>query len=320
MTTAGPGMTAEQAHARRVRRDWASRIVRHAILLAWSAVIVFPIFWMVSTAFKDSGEWVAWPPHWLPQAPTLHNFAQIFAFRSIDPSLSRQAAEQAFSIWKSMGDAVLVCTTAALLGLLLGTWLAYSISRFDIGGRYFRHTILTIRMIPPIIIAISILIYYAVLIPYATSALFGLRISLFDTYIGLILIYTVTTLPFVIWMMLTFIDEVPYTFEHAARLMGAGRITVMMRVVLPLVASGMVVTFLFIFILDWAEFLLALTLTHPEVTTLTVLLNKFQSASEGRLYGPQAAIGTMITLPVVLLGISIQKHLVKGFSFGTIRR
>jgi len=320
MTVALPGMTAQQARARRLRRERTRRLVRHAILLAWTAIIVFPIFWMVSTAFKDSGEWVTWPPHWLPHAPTLHNFAQIFAFRSIDPSLSRQAAEQAFSIWKSLGDSVLVCTTAALLALLLGTLLAYSISRFNVGGRYFRHTILTIHMIPPIIIAISILIYYAVLIPYATSALFGLRISLFDTYVGLILIYTVTTLPFVIWMMLTFIDEVPYTLEHAARLLGAGRITVLSRVVFPLVASGMVVTFLFVFILDWAEFLLALTLTHPEVTTLTVLLNKFQSASEGRLYGPQAAIGTMITVPVVLLGMLIQKHLVKGFSFGTIRR
>jgi multiple sugar transport system permease protein len=320
MTTGLPSMTAEAARVRRVRRDWVRRIVRHAILLAWTAIILFPIFWMVSTAFKNSGEWVAWPPHWLPRVPTLHNFAQIFAFRSIDPSLSRQAAEQAFSIWKSLGDAVLVCTAAALLALLLGTLLAYSISRFNVGGRYFRHTILTIRMIPPIIIAISILIYYAILIPYTTSALFGLRISLFDTYVGLILIYAVTTLPFVIWMMLTFIVEVPYTLEHAARLMGAGRITVLARVVLPLVASGMVVTFLFVFILDWAEFLLALTLTHPEVTTLTVLLNKFQSASEGRLYGPQAAIGTMITIPVVLLGILIQNHLVKGFSFGTIRR
>jgi len=320
MTSALPSMTAREARARRLRRDWVRRIVRHAILLAWTAIIVFPIFWMVSTAFKDSGEWVAWPPHWLPRVLTLHNFAQIFAFRSIDPSLSRQATEQAFSIWKSVGDAVLVCTTAALLALLLGTLLAYSISRFNVGGRYFRHTILTIRMIPPIIIAISILIYYAILIPYATSSLFALRISLFDTYVGLILIYTVTTLPFVIWMMLTFIDEVPYTLEHAARLMGAGRITVLARVVFPLVASGMVVTFLFVFILNWAEFLLALTLTHPEVTTLTVLLNKFQSASEGRLYGPQAAIGTMITIPVVLLGILIQKHLVKGFSFGTIRR
>jgi multiple sugar transport system permease protein len=313
-------MSPEQARARRLRRERRNRIVRHAILLAWTGVIVFPIFWMVSTSFKDAGEWVTWPPHWLPRAPTLHNYAQIFAFAKIDTSLSRQAAEQAFTIWKALGDSILVCTTAALLALLLGTFLAYSISRFNVGGRYFRHTILTIRMIPPIVVAISILIYYAVLIPFATVVVLGVRISLFDTYVGLILIYTVTTLPFVIWMMLTFIDEVPYTLEHAARLMGAGRITVIRRVVLPLVASGMVVTFLFVFILNWAEFLLALTLTHPEVTTLTVLLNKFQSASEGRLYGPQAAIGTMITIPVVILGMLIQKHLVKGFSFGTIRK
>jgi multiple sugar transport system permease protein len=320
MSASAAGMTPAQARARRLRRERVRRIVRHAILLAWTGFIVFPIFWMISTSFKDAGEWVTWPPHWLPEAPTLHNYAQIFAFGQMDPSLSRQATEQAFSIWKGLGDSLLVCTSASLLALLLGTFLAYSISRFAVGGKHFRHTILTIRMVPPIVIAIAILMYYAIVIPYATATVFGLRISLFDTYIGLILIYTVTTLPFVIWMMLTFIEEVPYTLEHAARLMGAGRITVIRRVVLPLVASGMVVTFLFVFILNWSEFLLALTLTHPEVTTLTVLLNKFQSASEGRLYGPQAAIGTMITIPVVILGMLIQKHLVKGFSFGTIRK
>lgn len=314
------GLAAKAAKARRVRRQRIARLARHAFLAAWAAFIIFPIFWMISTSFKDSGEWVAWPPHWLPHQPTLLNYAQIFAFGQLDPTLARGAADQAFTIWKALGDAILVCTSASLLALLLGTFLAYAISRFNVGGKYFRHTILMIRMIPPIVVAISILIYYAIIIPYVTAALFGVRVSLFDTYIGLVLIYTVTTLPFVVWMMLTFIDEVPYTLEHAARMMGAGRLLVIRRVVLPLVASGMVVTFLFVFILNWAEFLLALTLTHPEVTTMTVLLNKFQSASEGRLYGPQAAIGTIITIPVVILGLIIQRHLVKGFSFGTIRK
>jgi multiple sugar transport system permease protein len=177
-----------------------------------------------------------------------------------------------------------------------------------------------VRMIPPIVIAIPLLMYYAVMVPYATESVLGMRLSLFDTRTGLSMLYVAITLPFVIWMMLSFIDEVPYTLEHAARIMGAGRIYTLRKVVLPLVASGMVVTFLFVFILNWAEFLLALTLTHPDVETLPVLLNKFQSASEGRLYGPQAAIGTVITVPVVILGVLIQKHLVKGFSFGTIRR
>ena len=175
-------------------------------------------------------------------------------------------------------------------------------------------------MVPPIVIAIPILMYYAIMIPFTTEVLFGARIILFDTYFGLGALYVATTLPFVIWMMLSFIDEVPYTLEHAARMMGAGRMYTLRRVVLPLVASGLVVTYLFVFILNWSEFLLALTLTHPEVTTLPVLLNKFQSASEGRLYGPQAAIGTVITIPVVVLGVLIQKHLIKGFSFGMIRK
>jgi multiple sugar transport system permease protein len=308
---------ARSAHLGRRRR---APIVRHAILIAWAALVMFPIYWMIQTSFKDAGEWVTWPPHWLPHEPTLQNYLDIFAPQGRDATRALDATKQAFSIWKSLGDSLVICTISSLLSLLLGSFLAYAISRFAVGGRYFRYMILMIRMVPPIVIAIPLLMYYAIMIPYATESVLGLRISLFDTHIGLGVLYLAVTLPFVIWMMLSFIEEVPYTLEHAARLMGAGRITVLRRVVLPLVASGMVVTFLFVFILNWAEFLLALTLTYPEVTTLPVLLNKFQSASEGRLYGPQAAIGTVITVPVVVLGVLIQKHLIKGFSFGMIRK
>src|SRR5262245_9188251 len=108
-------VAADVARARRLRGERLGRIARHAVLLTWTGFIVFPIFWMVSTSFKDSGEWVAWPPHWLPHQPTLHNYMQIFAFGALDPTLSRQATEQAFTIWKGLGDAALVCTTASLL-------------------------------------------------------------------------------------------------------------------------------------------------------------------------------------------------------------
>lgn len=306
------------AAARKRRRLFP--YVRQALLLTWAVFTLFPTFWMLATSFKDAGEWIAWPPHWLPHAPTLLNYRQIFAFGGMAAGLSRSATDHAFDIWKALGDSLLVCTASSLAALCLGTFLAYCISRFGVGGRNFRYAVLTIRMVPPIVIAIPILIYYAILIPYTTERLFGVRLSLYDTYLGLGLLYTATTLPFVIWMMLSFIDEVPRTLEHAARLMGAGRLYTLRRVVLPLVASGMVVTFLFIFILNWSEFLLALTLTQPGVSTLPVLLNKFQSAVEGRLYGPQAAIGTVITLPVLILGILIQKHLIKGFSFGMMRQ
>jgi multiple sugar transport system permease protein len=307
----------QRSFKRRHRVFW---YIRHALLLAWALFALFPTFWMVSTSFKDAGEWITWPPHWLPQEATLLNYQQIFAFGGLDTGLSRSATDHAFGIWKALGDSLLVCTVSSLVALCLGSFLAYCVSRFGVGGRNFRYVVLTIRMVPPIVIAIPILMYYAILIPYTTERLFGTRISFYDTYLGLGLLYTVTTLPFVIWMMLSFIEDVPSTLEHAARLMGAGRLYTLWRVVLPLVSSGMVVTFLFIFILNWSEFLLALTLTQPGVSTLPVLLNKFQSAVEGRLYGPQAAIGTVITLPVLILGILIQKHLIKGFSFGMIRK
>ncbi len=319
-------MTA-QASPGKSRASFARRyrlfpVFRHVMLIFWASIVLFPIFWMVATSFKDSGEWVSWPPHWLPEDPTMLNYRQIFAFTAsgFDEKLSREATEQAFSIWSSLRDSAVIASVSSLVSLLLGTFLAYSISRFGVGGKNFRYMILTIRMVPPIVIAIPIVMYYAILVPYATELLFSVRVSMFDTYTGLGLLYMATTLPFVIWMMLSFIDEVPYTLEHAARVMGAGRIYTLRRVVIPLVAPGMVVTFLFIFILNWSEFLLALTLTQPKVSTMPVLLNKFQSAVEGRLYGPQAAIGTVITIPVVILGVLIQKHLITGFSFGTIRK
>lgn len=311
-----PTKTAAPRAPRRSRMP----IIRHLILIGWAVIVMFPIFWMLQTSFKDSGEWVTWPPNWIPHEPTLKNYEQIFTFDIQQSGVAREATDQPFNIWGSLRDSLLICTISSLIALFLGTFLAYSISRFNVGGKKFRHMVLLVRMIPPIVIAIPLLMYYAVLIPFATEAVFNTRISLFDTRIGLSMLYMTITLPFVIWMMLSFIDEVPYTLEHAARIMGAGRMYTLRRVVLPLVASGMVVTFLFIFILNWAEFLLSLTLTHPDVSTLPVLLNKFQSASEGRLYGPQAAIGTIITIPVVIMGIAIQKHLVKGFSFGMIRR
>ena len=319
------GLSPNAASTRQSKADAISKsrrrtIGRHIILVIWGLIIMFPIYWMVQTSFKDSGEWVTWPPNWVPHSPTLQNYGQIFTFDIQKEGVARQATEQPFNIWGALGDSVLICTLSALIALFMGTFLAYAISRFNVGGSKFRHSVLIIRMIPPIVIAIPLLMYYAIMVPLAAETVIGTRISLFDTRVGMSLLYITITLPFVIWMMLTFIEEVPYSLEHAARIMGAGRIYTLRRVVLPLVASGMVVTFLFVFILNWAEFLLALTLTHPDVTTLPVLLNKFQSASEGRLYGPQAAIGPVITIPVIVLGIMIQKHLIKGFSFGTIRK
>jgi len=286
-----------------VRRRWALTLARHAALLAWAAVTLLPIYWMLITSFKHSGEWVTWPPRWFPHEPTLINYVKVLTPGTSTFELGRQTLK----ILKPLWDSLAVASASSLLAVALGSALAYSWVRFGTGGPRYPYNLLSIRMVPPIVIAVPFVVYYVTL-------------RLLDTYTGLVLVYVATSLPYVIWMMLAFIEEVPVELERAARVMGASRFRVLRSVVLPLVTSGLVVTFLFVFILNWSELLLALALTNTEVTTLPITLNKFQSANEGRDYGPQAAIGTIATLPVVVLGFLIQKHLVKGFSFGMIRK
>lgn len=285
------------------RRRWLFVPVRHGLLLVWLAVTLLPIYWMLITSFKHPAEWVTWPPRWLPHEPTLDNYVKVLTPGTSTFELGRQTLK----ILKPLWDSLLVSSVGALVAVALGSAVAYSWSRFRTGGRNYPYNILSIRMVPPIVIAVPFVVYFVTL-------------RLLDTYTGLILVYVATCLPYVIWMMLGFIDEVPLELERAARLMGASRLRVLRSVVLPLTASGLVVTFLFVFILNWSELLLALALTNTEVSTIPIQLNKFQSANEGRDYGPQAAIGTIATLPVVVLGFLIQKHLLRGFSFGLLRK
>jgi len=286
-----------------VSRRHAFAGFRHGVLLVWAAVTLLPIYWMLITSFKHSGEWVTWPPRWVPHEPTLVNYVKVLSSGTSTFELGRQTLTVLTPLWNSL----YVASASSLLALLLGGALAYSWARFGTGGSRYPYNILSIRMVPPIVIAVPFVVYYVTL-------------RLLDTYTGLILVYVATSLPYVVWMMLAFIDEVPLELERAARVMGASRFRVLGSIVLPLTASGLVVTFLFVFILNWSELLLAVTLTNTEVSTIPITLNKFQSANEGRDYGPQAAIGTIATLPVVVLGFLIQKHLVKGFSFGMIRK
>ena len=286
-----------------MRRRRLFPLVRHGLLLVWTAVTLFPIYWMLMTSFKHAGEWVTWPPRWYPHEPTLINYVKVLSPGTSTFELGRQTLK----ILKPLGDSLFISTVGALIAVALGSALAYSWARFGTGGRNYPYNILSIRMVPPIVIAVPFVVYFSTL-------------RLLDTYTGLILVYVATCLPYVIWMMLAFIDEVPVELERAARLMGASRLRVLRSIVLPLTASGLVVTFLFVFILNWSELLLALTLTNTEVSTIPIQLNKFQSANEGRDYGPQAAIGAIATLPVVVLGFLIQKHLVRGFSFGLLRK
>ncbi|MCI0429388.1 MAG: carbohydrate ABC transporter permease [Rhodospirillales bacterium] len=287
------------------------RIFRRSALVLALVISFFPIYWLVSTSFKPQDEWASYPPVWLTERPTLQNYRIVFA-----PELAREfAAKQAGSLdykvsanaWKAFGDSAIISTIATILSVVLGTLAAYSIARFQTGGENYPLQFLTIRMFPPIAVVVPMVVVFSF-------------VRLSDTFPGLILAYTAFTLPFSIWMIRSFIDEVPVEIEQAAMIYGVGPVKAFLTVTLPLIKGGILATALFVFILNWSEFLFALTLTQGKIVTVTVQVANYVSASSGKLYGVQAAMGTISTLPVILFGYLIQKHLARGLSFGAVKR
>lgn len=289
---------------------WISLLKRVAVTLAM-VIAFFPIYWLIATSLKPFEEWASWPPVWLTDNPTLQNYRIVFFPEAAREFASEQSGSLDYKVsgsaWKAFQDSAIISTFATLLSVTFGTLAAYSVARFRTGGENYPFQFLTVRMVPPI----------AVVVPMV--ALFSmLRLS--DTYIGMILAYTAFTLPFSLWMIRSFIEEIPDELEGAAMVHGMGQFRAFLTVTLPLVKGGILATALFIFILNWSEFLFALVLTSGNVITVTLQVANYVSASSGKLYGVQAAMGTISTLPVIFFGYIIQKHLVRGLTFGAVKR
>lgn len=293
------------------QRYLAFATFRYTMLTIWLLIVAFPIFWMVSTSFKPDREWFAWPPVYISENATLQNYLVVWADvneYTTDETGNLEAYTQSLQRpWEALGNSALISFLATTLSVLFGSVLAYGVSRYQIlsEGRMFQ--LLMLRMVPPIVLVAPISIWYSAL-------------GLLDTVLGLVMLYFLTTLPYAVWMSKSFIDEVPREMEQAAEILGASRMRTIWEVVLPLVRSGLVATFLFILILTWSEYLLALLLSKTAVVTLPVELSKYQGSTEGRVYGRQAALSVGITLPLIVVGLIIRKHLARGFSFGMVRR
>ena len=287
------------------RRRRISTVLRYVVLTIWAVIAFFPIYWMVSTSFKIDTQWFAWPPVYFPDPPTLANYANVWLGREeyATTQYSISAQKPLYSLYNS----TVIAFTSTFLAVLFGSVIAYGVSRYKILSEARMFQLLMLRMIPPIVVVAPLSLYYSAL-------------GLLDTKTGLIIIYFLTSLPYAVWMTKSFIDEVPREVEQAAEILGASRWRTIFEVVLPLIRSGLVATFLFILILTWSEYLLALILTKTEVTTLPIELAKYQGSTEGRVYGRQAALAVGITVPLMIVGLFIRKHLARGFSFGMVRR
>jgi multiple sugar transport system permease protein len=287
------------------QRRRVTTIVRHTVLLVWAAIAFFPIYWMISTSFKPDTQWFAWPPVYIPDPPTLSNYLNVWF--GAEEYAATQYAISSQKPLISLLNSTVIATTSTLLAVLFGSVIAYGVSRYRVLSEARMFQLLMLRMIPPIVIVAPLSLYYSAL-------------GLLDSRFGLILVYFLTSLPYAVWMTKSFIDEVPREIEHAAEILGAPRWRIVFEIVLPLIRSGLVATFLFILILTWSEYLLALIITKTQVTTLPVELSKYQGSTEGRVYGRQAALAVGITVPLMIVGLVIRKHLARGFSFGMVRR
>jgi multiple sugar transport system permease protein len=288
-----------------------SRFLKRAAVCVAIVISFFPIFWLVSTSFKPIDEWQQFPPVWISSEPTLQNYRIVFAPKLAQEFAAKQHGAISYKVsgsaWKAFGDSAIIAIGATALSVIFGTLAAYSIVRFHTGGDNYAFQFLTVRMFPPIAVVVPMVVLFSML-----------RLS--DTYLGLIVAYTAFTLPFSIWMIRSFIEEVPEELEGAALIYGMRPLDAFLKVTLPLIRGGVLATALFVFILNWSEFLFALTLTTGHVVTVTLQVANYVSASSGKLYGVQAAMGTISTLPVILFGYLIQRHLVRGLSFGAIKR
>jgi multiple sugar transport system permease protein len=276
----------------------------------WLTVVVlmgcfgFPLYWTLTMSFKPQEEWN--PPGqviWWPEDWTLDNYRSIFGVPSGDDIFATRP--------KSAVDPIIHSVIAAgfgtLLALVVGVLASYGIARFRAGGRMLPFQILQLRMFPPIAILIPLLFMWVYL-------------DLWDTPQGLIIIYAGVTFPFVVWLMRSFFQEVPREIGEAAVVDGCTQWGAFFKVVLPQAKGGLAATALFVFILNWSDFLIALVMTQDNWKTAPVYLQSLQGGSAGQEYGPQAALAVILILPPAIFGLLIQKYLVRGLTFGAIKR
>ena len=262
----------------------------------------FPVLWIILTAFKTHNDALAVPAKFI-FTPTLENFVGVF---SRAYSVGAAAQDTGFSLY--FFNSIFIAGTSVLLALAIGTVAAFGFSRYPLKGNdTYLFIILTTRMLPAIVVIIPIFLMFRIT-------------GLAGTYAGIIALYTAFNLPFTIWMMKSFFDELSPDVEDAARIDGSSDTRVFFKICLPQVIAGIAATAVFGLILTWNEFLFALLLSGVETRTVPVAMAQTIGGDIGVRWGLLAAIETLFLIPVIIVTFALQNHLLRGVTFGTIKR
>jgi multiple sugar transport system permease protein len=269
------------------------RIALYTTIVAILAIALFPFWWMIDESLKQPVE-IFSGANLYPHHPTMSNYSQLF---------------NDYHFGSYLENSILVVTVTVFVSLVLGTLAAYSLARFNLRLGLNQSALvvaLLVRMIPAILLVIPLYLMLA-------------RWGLLNTRIGLIIIYTGINTSFVIWMMQSFLAEIPRDIEEAAMVDGDTRLSALRRVVLPLAAPGLAATAIFSVIATYNDFLIALSLTStPAAQTVPVgvstLIGKIQIQ-----VGPMAAAGVIGALPIVIFALIVQRHFVRGLTLGAVK-
>jgi N,N'-diacetylchitobiose transport system permease protein len=274
------------------RRKRMRRLGWNALGLVVLAVMIFPVFWMVSTAFKPGHDILSYTPKWLPLHPTLSNFTD--------------AMHQQF-FWNAVKNSLIVTSVVVALSLVLAFLGALALAKFDFYGRKpFIVLILGVQMVPLAALIIPLYIMMS-------------RLGQVDKLSGVIVMYLTFVLPFAVWTLRGFLLGVPKELEESAMVDGTTRFGAFVRILLPLVGPGLVATSIFAFIQAWNEFIIAYVFLHtPEKQTLMVWLASFTTL-RGTDWGPLMAGATLCSLPVIVFFLLVQRRIAFGLTAGAVK-
>jgi ABC-type glycerol-3-phosphate transport system permease component len=260
-------------------------------------VTLFPIFWMVSTAFKPATEIYSLTPHPLPQHPTLGNFRAV-----IDGSVIGSP------YWTFLRNSLIVTVTSVVVSSMIALLAAIAVARFRFRLRNtYLIMLLIVQMLPQQALVIALFLDFR-------------RVNLLDSLAGLIVLYITFALPVTIWMLRNFVAAVPREMEEAAAIDGAGPVRVFFRILLPLVAPGLVATSVFAFIFAWNEFIFALTFLGTDTAKYTLPIYVTYFFGKGSVdWGAIMASSVLFTIPVMIFFLIVQRRMVSGIVAGAVK-
>ena len=272
-----------------LRRQSTQLTLRYLGAGLLTGFFLFPVYWLFIISFKTPDEIFHFPPVWYPKSLQLANYWVLFK------------DGDAITVWNSF----VLAGVSTVIAMILGTLAAYSLARFRTGGENLALWIISQRMMPPIAIVFPVFLLYVYL-------------HWVDSYIGLILLYTAFSLPYVIWMMRGYIEDIPIELEESALVDGLTRWQTFWKVVFPMARSGLFATAVFTFIFSWNEFLFALVLTRTEVVTYTVQVTHY-FGGQSNFWAKIAAMSVLGTVPVFITIAMLQRFLVRGISMGAVK-